>query len=102
MRDLLMKLYLVHCGYYDLDTCEGVYENHVNFFVAAESFEDAKLRAKQLEDYKKKRMHVDGLQEISAVNGFDVKLQANKSLNGRTLVVESRHRDLAQKLKVES
>lgn len=41
-----MKLYMIHCGFYDPDLCDGLYEGHVNFFVAAESFEDARAKAK--------------------------------------------------------
>ena len=41
-----MKLYMVHCGFYDADICEGLYESHVNYFVAAEDFAGARARAK--------------------------------------------------------
>jgi len=40
-----MQLYLVHCGFYDVELCDGLYESHVNFFVAAKSFEDARVQA---------------------------------------------------------
>ncbi|MBI3544855.1 MAG: DUF1543 domain-containing protein [Deltaproteobacteria bacterium] len=90
-----MKLYLVHCGFYDLEVAEGVFESHTNFFVVAESFDDARAKAKLHADFSKKRMHVDGLQEVSAVNGFRIEATADASLDGRTLVVSSRHRDLA-------
>ncbi len=92
-----MNLYLVHCGFYDTEVADGIYESHVNFFVAAESFDDAKLKAKQLPEYKHKRMHVDGLQEIQAVNGFKITLKKDASLNEESLLLNMKHRDLASK-----
>ena len=92
-----MKLYLIHCGFYDSELCEGIYESHVNFFVAAESFEDARVKAKQLSEFKLKRMHVDGLQEIAAVSGFNIALSENANLQGQTVIVSNKHRDLAPK-----
>lgn len=38
-------LYLVHCGFYDTDLCNGIYESHVNFFVAASSTDEARVNA---------------------------------------------------------
>lgn len=92
-----MKLYLVHCGFYDTDICDGVYESHVNFFVAAESFENARAKAKLLPEVQKKRMHVDGLQEIIAVNGYKVILTEDAATEGRTILLNHKHRDLAPK-----
>lgn len=91
------NLYLIHCGFYDMDLCDGIYESHVNFFVAAPSFEEARLKAKQLPEFQGKRMHVDGVQEISAVSGMRIKLEEDSSLNGKTIVTSHRHRDLAPK-----
>ena len=82
-----MKLYLVHCGFYDSEVCDGLYESHVNFFVSAETFEDARVRAKQIPEFAVKRMHIDGLQEIQAVNGFRVHLEHESSLDNKTLIV---------------
>lgn len=92
-----MKLYLVHCGFYDAAICDGLYESHVNYFVAAESFEDARARAKLIPEFAGKKMHVDGLQEISAVSGFRVSLQEDASLHGQTHILNHKHRDLAPK-----
>lgn len=92
-----MKLFLVHCGFYDNDLCDGIYESHVNFFVAAESFEDARLRAKQLPEFRSKRMHVDGVQEIQAAQGFRVTLAQDVALNGESAIINHKHRDLAPK-----
>lgn len=95
-----MKLYLVHCGFYDTDVCDGLFESHVNFYVVANSFEEAREKAKLLPEFKGKRMHVDGLQEVNAVNGYHVKLEADAALNGETKVVNFKHRDLAPARKV--
>lgn len=92
-----MKLYLVHCGFYDSELCEGLYESHVNFFVAAASFEDARLKAKQIPAFKSKRMHVDGLQEICGVAGYRITLQEDAVLKGESLIINNKHRDLAPK-----
>ena len=92
-----MKLYLVHCGFYDLSVCDGVYESHVNLFVVGESFEDARTRVKQLPEFREKRMHVDGLQEIEAVGGFRIQLVEDKGETAHTRLKSHRHRDLAPK-----
>jgi hypothetical protein len=97
-----MKLFLVHCGFYDGEVFDGVYESHVNFFVAAESFDDARARARLNPTYQGKKMHVDGLQRVDAVDGFDVALTPNPGLGGASMVAGSRHRELAPKKPGES
>jgi hypothetical protein len=92
-----MKLYLVHCGFYDTEVCDGLYESHVNFFVSAESFEDARAKAKLFPEFQAKRMHVDGLQEVQAVGGFRLLLEQDPSLGGQTRIVNYKYRDLAPK-----
>ena len=77
-----MKIYLVHCGYYDPGLCSGIYEFHVNFFVVAESFEDARAKAKLIPEFKEKRMHVDGLQEIFAVGGHAIRVESENTFEG--------------------
>jgi hypothetical protein len=90
-----MKLYLVHCGFYDQELFDGVYESHGNFFVAAENFEDARAKAKLNLVFKGRKMHVDGLQQIDAVDGFRVQLAPDPALNGETVLSGNRRRDLA-------
>jgi hypothetical protein len=92
-----LKLYLVHCGFYDTELLDGVYESHVNFIVAGESFEDARAKVKQEPDFQKKRMHVDGLQQIDAVSGCRISLSPDPGIEGKTILTSSRHRDLAPK-----
>ncbi len=90
-----MKLYMVHCGYYEDDAFGGLYEDHRNVFVAAESFEDARRKAKELPEFRAKKMHVDGIQEISAISGFSVSLNWDESLQGKTKLLNLKHRELA-------
>jgi len=92
-----MKLYLVHCGYYDPEVMDGLYEGHVNLFVAAKSFEEARSKAKQDPLFQEKRMHVDGLQQIDAIDGFRVSLEEDRALDGRSNVQTDRYRGLAPK-----
>ncbi len=88
---------MVHCGYYDLNILDGVYEHHVNLFQVAESFDDARAKVKLQPEYISKKLHVDGLVEIEAVNGFRIQPTADETLNGGDLLKSSRHRDLAPK-----
>ena len=92
-----LKLYLVHCGFYDTELLDGIYESHVNFFVAAASFEEARAKVRFEPEFLKKKMHVDGLQEIRAVNGHKIDLTRDASLGDGTEIISSRHRDLAAK-----
>ncbi len=73
-----MKLYLAHCGYYD-NTGYGIYESHTNFFVVAEDEKKAKAKAKNLPAFIDKKMHIDGLQEIDVVDGYQVQLKRTDS-----------------------
>ncbi len=89
------KLYLVHCGFYDTELCDGIYESHVNFFIVANSFEEAIKKSKSLPEFQLKRMHVDGLQEIEAITGYSLHLSEDTKLEGKTIITSKRHRDLA-------
>ena len=93
----MKKLFLVHCGFYDLELCDGIYESHVNFFVAADTFDGARIQAKTIPEFVSKKMHIDGLQEIVSVMGNRLILEEDHSLNGLTNIISSRHRDLAPK-----
>ena len=81
-----MKLYLVHCGFYDSELCDGIYEGHINLFIAAENFESAKTKVRLAPEFKKKKMHVDGLQEIELVNGYKVHLSPDQERSGQTVL----------------
>jgi hypothetical protein len=97
----MKKLFLIHCGFYDSQFADealmATYESHVNFFVAADDVESARLAARELPDFKAKKMHVDGIQEVQAVGGHRVRLEADSQLDGRTVVVSNRNRELAPK-----
>ena len=69
-----MKLFLIHVGYYEPSIMEGLYENHINFFIAADTINDAKQKVKVNHLFKKKKMHIDGIQLIDNVDGFRVEL----------------------------
>ena len=70
-----MKLYMVHVGYYDLENGEGIYESHKNFFVAAQDPKEAKAKTFELEEFVNNKMHIDGIKEISFVDGYKVFLE---------------------------
>jgi hypothetical protein len=89
-----VRLYLVHCGFYDMGLCEGIYESHVNLLIAAESFEKAKLRVRENPDFIARKMHIDGLQEVAWVNGYKVDLCLDLDSNGKTVLRGNLHRDL--------
>lgn len=82
-----MKLFVVHCGFYDASLSEGgapnIYEGHHNFYVAAEDASQAKAKVKEKSIYKKKNMHIDGIHYIDSVDGFKIELveaEGGKSL----------------------
>ena len=76
-----MKLYLIHVGFYDPDIMEGLYEQHANYFVVAENVVDAKKKARQNTIYKKKKMHIDGIQELKIIDGYRINLIRDDSLD---------------------
>lgn len=89
-----MKLYLVHCGFYDMQLCEGIYESHVNLLVAAANFEEAKVRVRENSEFRERKMHVDGLQEVVKVSGYAVNLIPGAGHLNETVLISNRHRDL--------
>ena len=69
-----MKLYLVHAGYYNSEIMGGLYEQHSNYFVVAKNLKEAKIKARKNLSFKKNKMHIDGIQEINAVDGYSINL----------------------------
>ena len=69
-----MKLFLIHVGFYDPEVMEGLYEQHSNYFVVAQNIKDAKQKAQLNPVYKRKKMHIDGIQELNVVDGFRINL----------------------------
>lgn len=74
-----MKLFMVHVGFYDQSIGDGIYETHLNYFLAAEDPKDAKIKAQSLEEFQTKSMHIDGIKEISNVQGYEVILKENSN-----------------------
>lgn len=69
-----MKLFQVHTGFYDPNISDGFYEGHTNIFVCAKDEEDARKIVKEKQEYKMLKMHIDGIQEISVVDGYKIEL----------------------------
>jgi hypothetical protein len=82
----MKRLYMVHCGYYDPSVGQGLFENHTNFFVCAEDFEGARAQARQHPEFRRLKMHIDGLQEVETVAGHHIIVQEDKKLAGATRV----------------
>ena len=90
------KLYLVHCGFYDEQTSfGGVYEGHTNLIITSDTPQNARQKAKGMDIYKAKRMHIDGIQEIVAVDGYKVTLVKDETLTKQDEINSHIFRDLA-------
>jgi hypothetical protein len=72
---------MVHVGFYDAEVGEGIYESHMNFFIAASNAKSAKKKTFKLEQFKNKKMHIDGIKEISVVEGYKVILEKSSHKN---------------------
>ena len=71
-----MKLYQIHTGFYDpKDVSKGFYEGHTNFFVCAKDKSGARKKVKAKKEFKTFKMHIDGIQEITLVDNYAVKLK---------------------------
>tara|TARA_Y100001960_G_C14224322_1_gene610601 strand:+ start:190 stop:465 length:276 start_codon:yes stop_codon:yes gene_type:complete len=70
-----MKLFLVHTGFYDNTISNGFYESQTNYFVVANHEKDAKIRVKILEEFKKKKMHIDGILEFNSIGNYKILLK---------------------------
>ena len=77
---------MVHVGFYDRSIGEGLYETHVNYFIAAENAKEAKIKTHSLEEFQAKSMHIDGIKEISNVQGYEVILkEGSESEQGKVI-----------------
>ena len=92
-----MRLYLIHCGFYDKDVGCGIFESHTNFFIVAKDANHAKKKVKENKTFQTKKMHIDGLQEIHAVDGYRISLEYDESLNDDGKIQNLHYRDLAPK-----
>ncbi|RZA02103.1 MAG: hypothetical protein EOP11_16965 [Proteobacteria bacterium] len=69
------KLFLVHCGFANTELAGGVFEGHVDYFVAAEDFDEARARTRALPEFKRKKMHIDGFIQLNHVDGYVLNLR---------------------------
>ena len=76
-----MKLFLIHVGFYDPDIMGGLYEQHSNYFVVAQNIKEAKKKALLNTIYKRKTMHIDGIQQLNVVDWFRITLVPEKTEN---------------------
>ena len=44
----------------------------------AEDVKEAKKKAKEIHEYKKKKMHIDGIREVDSVDGYKIVLERNE------------------------
>ena len=71
-----MKLFQAHTGYNDPhDPSGGFYEVHSVMFVCARNITAARIKLKNLKDFKKYKMHIDAIKELSTVDGHKIKLE---------------------------
>ena len=71
-----MKLYMAHVGFYE--STNGIYEIHSNIFVVAENIQDAANKIKNKANYIEKNMHIDGIQELVNVDGYNITLEKHQ------------------------
>ncbi|MDA9660146.1 hypothetical protein N9T76_02575 [Pseudomonadota bacterium] len=76
-----MKLFMVHVGFYDDEVGEGIYESHINIFVAAGNPKSAKKKIMSTDKFRDKKMHIDGIKEINNVDDYEVHLIKNPKQN---------------------
>ena len=92
-----VQLYLVHVGYYDSGLGQGIFESHADLVVAATSFEEARLKAKEQGLVHGQKVHIDGMLRIDAVEGYSVKLEESGELVGKTILTSNKEREMAPK-----
>jgi hypothetical protein len=81
-----MNLFILHCGFYDATDAVALFENHANFYIVAEDFVDAKAQMKAHPTFRSKRMHIDGIQKVLAINGYRIELRKDEGLDGKTVL----------------
>jgi hypothetical protein len=67
-----MKLYIVHCGFYDPEFLNGVFEFHVDLPIVATSLDEAKVKVRATHTFQAKQMHIDGIHELKSVSGYEI------------------------------
>jgi hypothetical protein len=74
-----MNLYIAHVGFYDEEI--GIYEIHSNLFVVAADIKMARDLIKSKEIYIKKQMHIDGIEELLNIDGYQINASKGSSLS---------------------
>jgi len=77
---------MVHVGFYDPSIGEGLYEVHMNFFTVAENPKKAKDNILLIKEFKDKNMHIDGIKELSYVDGYKVSLEKGENSNKQKIL----------------
>lgn len=90
-----VKLYLVHVGYYDTGLGQGIFESHADIVIAAESFEEARTKAKAHGLSHGQKVHIDGMLRIDVVDGYEISLQENPAAKGASVLTSNKERELA-------
>jgi tRNA G18 (ribose-2'-O)-methylase SpoU len=72
-----MNLYIAHVGYYDSEI--GIYELHTNIHVVATDVKAARDTIKNLPIYQAKNMHIDGIEELLSIDGYNIHATKNNS-----------------------
>jgi hypothetical protein len=88
-----MKLYLIHCGFYDEEISDGIFEFHVNIPVMGENIEEAKKKVRLHPQFLGKKMHIDGVQEIKTIEGHRIALIKDEEAT-ELAIASFCHRDL--------
>lgn len=88
-----MKLYFIHCGFYDEEISDGIYEFHINIPVIAGDVDEAKKKVSLVPQFISKKMHIDGIQEIKSVEGYAINF-VKKGSDQDISILNIRHRDL--------
>lgn len=91
---MLNKIYLIHCGYYDEEVSNGIFEFHINIPVVAETLQEAKEKVRKNTHFLSRKMHIDGIQEIEKIDGYKIQLIATGMPTAETQVHSHCHRDL--------
>ena len=93
----MKKLFLIHTGFYDKKILDGFYEQHTNILVVAKDVYSAKQKVKSHKDYIDKKMHIDGIQEIENIDGYEIQLKKNNKKEKITLYNHSQIKFLKSK-----
>ena len=64
----------VEPDFYEGETTRDKIMQGLNYYAYHKNVKDAKKKAKQNSIYKKKKMHIDGIQEVNNIDGYRINL----------------------------